>query len=481
MPIYYKKPMGVLRIYPEKNNTIASGVYRSFNSGQNAVTDLWYGGGGTDTAPEKRNSYSRFIVKFDLTDLQQKIQSKEINQDLITGYTLKLKNAIPTAKILEPEYEFDILNKRIAASFDLICFPINKDWDEGRGYDLTKENYLVRQQGNPLFSGYSNWDNATSTMAWDNPGVYTDPTGATAVTFYSTQHFDIGDEDISMDITNIVNDWLSGGSQNYGIGIAYRRDYELLSTDTRYISSFFTRHTNTAYKPCIEVAYNQSFKDDRNIVTNNRVCRLFLYTFSGNSPVNYYSASTVSIQTLNGTNVFTGLTPTQVERGVYYVDVWMSGASRGQQYKDVWQGITFNPGYDQQDYTQFFTVQDNFYFSSPAINNYAISTYGLDNDSILSSTEVIRVYADLRVNFSTNVPKTEYDLQYRLVMNNQEAVIPWTSMNQAILNKCKTNYFVLDTSWLLHNQTYQIQFRVSEYGTLRIMPDQINFRVLRSF
>ncbi len=474
--------MGIIRIYPEKNNTIASGVYASFNAGQNAVTDLWYGGGGTDTAPEKRNSFSRFIVKFDLSDLESKLSSKEVNSNLVSGYRLKMKNSIPKDKILEPEYEYDILNKNIAASFDLICFPINKDWDEGRGYDLGEEHYLIKQAGNPSITGYSNWNYATSTIAWDAPGVYSDPTGSTAVTSYATQHFDIGNEDIDMDITNIVNDWLSGGSENNGIGISYRRDFELLSTDTRYISSFFTQHTNTAYKPYIEVQYNQSFKDDRADVTNNRVCKLFLYTFSGHNPSNFFTSSTVSIQTYAGADVYTGLTPTQLEKGVYYVEVWMSAATKGQQYKDVWNNVTFNAGYDQQNYTQYFTVQDNFYFTNtPQVNSYSITTYGLDNGSILSTSEVIRVYADLRVNFSTNFPKTNYDLQYRLVMNNQEAVIPWTSVNQAIMNKSASNYFVLDTSWLLHNQTYEIQFRMSELGTIRTLPESINFRVLRSF
>ena len=474
--------MGILRIYPIKNNSIASGAYQAFNSGQNAVTDLWYGGGGTDTAPEKRNSIGRFIVKFDISDLQNKIENVEINTGLTVSYRLKMKNSIPKDKILEPEYEFDVLNKRIAASFDLICFPINKDWDEGRGYDISSEQYLVKQGGNPLMSGYSNWNSATSMVNWDEPGVYTNPTGSSAVTSYATQHFDLGNEDINMDITDIVKNWLSGGSENNGIGIAYRRDYELLSTDTRYISSFFTNHTNTAFKPAIEVIYNQTFKDDRSDITNNRPCKLFLYTFSGQNPVNFYSASTVSIQTYNGVDVYTGLTPVQIEKGVYYVNVWMSASTKGQQYKDVWTNVTFNPGYDQQNYTQYFTIQDNFYFSNaPNVNNYAISTYGLDNDSILSTSEVIRVYADLRINFSTNPPKNHYDIQYRLVMNNQDAVIPWTSFNQALMNKCMTNYFVLDTSWLLHNQTYEIQLRISELGTIRIMPESIKFKVLRDF
>lgn len=474
--------MGIFRIYPEKSNTIASGAFSDFNAGQNAVTDLWYGGGDISTVLTTSNSYSRFITSFDLSDLKAKLNRKEINSSLISSYKLKMKNSIPKDKLLEPEFEFNALNKSIAASFYLICFPINKDFDEGRGYDLTKELYLVKQAGNLQTTGYSNWNSATSTIAWDAPGVYVDPTGSTAVTSYSTQHFDIGNEDIEMDITSIVNTWLSSGETNGRLGIAYRRDFELLSTDTRYIASFFTQHTNTAFKPYIEVTYNQSFKDNRNDVTNNRISRLFLYTFSGNSAANYYSASTVSIKTYAGVNVFTGLTPTQLEKGVYYIDVWMSGATKGQQYKDVWQNVTFTPGVDQQDYTQFFTIQDNYYFTNaPQVNNYSLTTYGIENGSIFSLDEITRVYCDLRVNYSTNYPKTNYDLQYRIIMNNQTEIVSWTSVNQAVINKNVTNYFVLETSWLLHNQSYQIQFKINELGTARVLPEQINFRVLRSF
>lgn len=469
----------IYRTYATKTNTIASGIFSSYNSSQNPVSDIFFGG-GIESGLEKRNSISRFLLYFDLSDLQNKLSTKEINSSLVTGYRLKIKNAIPGNKILEPEYEFDILNKSIAASFDLITFPLNKFFDEGRGYDLGKQNYLVKQVGNIATTGYSNWNNSTFDTTWSEPGVFLNPSASTS--FNSTQHFSIGNEDLDMDITQIVNDWLSGGSVNYGLGIAYRRDYELLSTDTRYISSFFSSKTNTAYKPHIEVIYNQSFIDDRVNVTNNRNCKLFLYTFSGNTPVNFYSSSTISIKTAGGVDVFTGLTPIQIEKGVYYVNVWMSAATRGQQYKDIWHGVTFNPGYDQQDFVHTFTVQDNFYLNNfPDINNYSISTYGLDNNSILSTSEIIRVYADLRINFSTNHPKENYDLQYRLVMNNQEAVIPWSSLNRANFNKCSQNYLVLDTSWLLHNQTYEIQFRISELGTIRIMPDAIKFKVLRDF
>lgn len=472
--------MSVFRIYPEKSNTIASGVYASYNAGQNAITELWYGGGGTDTAPEKRNSISRFIVKFDLSELTSKLSSNEINPNNISAFKLKMKNSIPRDKVLEPEFEFDRLNKAIATSFGLIAFQVNQDWDEGRGYDLYKEYYLVKQKGNNHQSGYSNWNHSRNLSAWTESGVYTDP--LTGSTFVSNQNFDLGDEDVDMDITDIVRDWISGGTVNNGLGIAYQRQYELLSTDTRYISSFFTDKTNTAFKPYIEVVYDQTIRDDRNNVTNNRPSRLFLYTFSGHSAVNYFSAGTVDIQNIAGVDFITGLTPTHLSNGVYYVDILMNGATRGQRYKDVWRGVTFVPGVDQQDYVQNFTIKDNYYTNSkPTLNDYSLTIYGLESNKVLTTEEHIKVFCDMRVNYSNDTPALPYNLKYKMIMNNQIEVISWTPVNQTVRDGCAENYFDLDTSWLLHNQSYHIEFMIEEAGSKRTMPDKINFRILRPF
>ena len=59
--------MSIFRIYPEKSNTIASGIFSALNSGQNAVSELWYGGGGQSIAPQKRNSMSRLLLYFNLS------------------------------------------------------------------------------------------------------------------------------------------------------------------------------------------------------------------------------------------------------------------------------------------------------------------------------------------------------------------------------------------------------------------------------
>lgn len=468
--------MGIYRLYATKNNSIASGsAFELLNSSQNPVTDLWYGG-----TTSSRNSISRHLVYFDLTDFQSKLNSKEINEDYITSYKLKFKNSIPADRVLDPEYEFNTLSKKVASSFDLIVFPINKDWDEGRGFDLDEQHYIVKSKTcSPSLTGYSNWISATSTVDWDEPGIYTNPTASTSSV---TQHFSLGSEDINVDISTFVNDWLSGGSENYGLAIAYSRPFELTSADTRNICSFYTNKTNTAFKPYIEVQYNQVINDDRHKVANNRRSRLFLYLFSGNTAVNYYSAGTVSIKTNAGADVYTGLVPTNHSKGVYYVDVTMSGTSKGQKYKDVWNDITFTPGLDVQAYTQTFVIQGNYYTNSSAeLNDYTVSTYGLENNEALIPGEIVRIYADARINYSSQRPSTNFGLEYKLTMNSVDEIIPWTSINTSIINGCEKYYFDIDTSWLLDNQTYEINLRINEFGAKKILSERINFKVIDNF
>lgn len=467
-----------LRFYPIKENTIASSnAFQLFNSSQNQVADLWYGGGTLDNNIYRENSFSRHLLMFDLSQLQQKLTSKEINGNYVTSYKLRMKNAVPTESILEPEYQRNTLNKSVAFSFDLVAFPINKEWDEGRGYDIFESYSLIRSNGDITLTGTSNWLSATTTSSWNEPGIFSNPTASTS--FYAVQHFETGSEDLEINITSMVRSWLSGGTTNYGIGIAFCRYYELQSASTRYIASFYTNKTNSAFKPHLEVEYNQVIKDDRNQITNNRMSRLFLYLFSGNTPTNYYSASTVSIKNSSGTDVYTGLVPTQHSKGVYYIDVWMSGTTKGQKYKDVWQGVSFNPPYDTTDFTQNFEIKDNYYTNNARdVNDYVISPYGIDNNAILESEELIRVYVDARVNYSLNKPFVDFGLEYKLIMNSNIVLNDWTSANSAVINGCYKSFIDIDTSWLLSNQNYVILFRIADLGTKKILNEKVYFKVV---
>lgn len=468
------------RIYPNKEATIASGtLYENLNSSQETAFNLWYGGGGTDTALARRNSISRHIAYFDLSELQAKYADYTYNSAYTVSYTLKYTNCIPSDKILEPEYEFNVLNKSVATSFDLVFFPIEKSWDEGRGGALDNERLVTFKNFSPILTGVTNWLSATTLVSWDVPGIYTNPTAETSN--YVTQHFELGAENISVDITSMVNDWLSAGTNN-GVGIAYVRPFELLSTDTRYVSSFYTNKTNSAFKPYLEVSFSDAsvIKDDRHWVTNNRRSRLYLYTFSGNTAANYFSANTVFIKNSANVIVHSGLVPVHQSKGVYYVDVFMSGTTKGQKYRDVWSGVTFAPGYDQQDITQSFDIRDNFFGTNAyKTNDYALDIYGLNNNAPLVSGEIHRIYADVRVGYSNARPSTDFGLEYKITMGLDE-VHSWAPMNSAIIDDALTCFFDLDTSWLLNSQIYTIEFRIAEFGTKRLLPNKLTFSVMNA-
>jgi len=468
--------MSIFRIYPIKDNCITSGLYQNFNSGQAKSSQLYYGGGlpssnNVDLLFTQQNFISRLLIQFDLTELTSKINSFEIGN--ITSIKLKMKNAIPS------DSDTESLGSSIASSFDLIAVPINQQWDEGLGFDQIPLHTL--QRGTSSITGFSNWNYSTQLAPWPSPGLYTNP--ITASTFTATTHFDVGNEDMCMEVLPIVQNWLSGGSTNYGFLIAYSQEFESITSSTRFVSSFLTRHTLTAYKPCLEIQYDQTIVDDRSNVTNNRISKLFLYTYSGNSATNYFSAGTVSIQNSNGSYYATGLTPNHLSLGVYYIDILMSSTTKGQIFKDIWQDITFIPFIDQQNYVNSFIIRDNYYLNSkPTINEYAISIYGLENNKTIINDQVIKVFVDTRVNYSTNMPSTPYSLSYKMVMNNEEEVIPWTLLNQISAdNYQRENYFILDTCWLLENQVYRISFMIQEAGSKRILPEYVEFKVLRPF
>lgn len=470
--------MNKFRIYPTKEATIASSsAFENLNSSQNPIADLWYGGGIFQNNIYRPNSISRHLIQFDLTELQSKFLSKEINQQYVVSYKLKMKNSAPGAEALSPEFERNTLNKSVASSFDLIAFPINKSWDEGNGYSLLESHYIINKSGNLNLTGNCNWLSATSISSWTEPGVYTNPTASTP--FYSTQHFELGAEDIDINVTSIVNDWLSGGTTNNGLAIAFTKAYENISADTRYISSFYTRKTNSAFKPYLEVEYNQVIRDDRHKVTNNKISRLYLYLLSGNTQVNYASASTVDIKNSAGAVVHADLVPTQHSKGIYFVDVWMSGTTKGQKFKDVWKGVSINPPYDQQDIIQNFEIRDNYLINqNKSINEYVITTFGIDNASVIQPGEIRRTYIEARINYSLNRPVSDFNLEYQLTMNNNINIIDWTPANESVINNCTLSFVDIDTSWLLSNQNYQISFRISELGTKKVLSEKIQFKVV---
>jgi hypothetical protein len=81
------------------------------------------------------------------------------------------------------------------------------------------------------------------------------------------QTFETGLEDMELDITSLVEEWITGagggGKTNYGVGVRLTSSLET-ATDSYYTKRFFARGTQYFFKkPVIEARWNSSIQDDR--------------------------------------------------------------------------------------------------------------------------------------------------------------------------------------------------------------------------
>jgi len=180
--------------------------------------ELYYGDGNISLP----TGFSRFIFDIDLTLLKEKINNGTISTDICSGmtHTLRMVNT--------SFFDKDYLNtsnsqgRLRATSFDLILFRIpyvNLDpdqpqiWDEGVGYDYF--DVVTEIQNDKNYSDRpSNWYQTTTIGVWEQPGIYSNTNSGTfnynQLEIVKTQHFEFGDENIEFDMTQEINDVLSG-------------------------------------------------------------------------------------------------------------------------------------------------------------------------------------------------------------------------------------------------------------------------------
>jgi len=138
-------------------------------------------------------------------------------------------------------------------NYNMTISAISRSWDEGTGLDM--EEYTD--------SGSCNWTAAASSSggvtAWTAAGgdYHASPT--------YTAYFDNGTEDIEIDISHLVEEWIKGtsggGQDTYGVGIKMENESALSSSYTKKFSArgsqyFFSR-------PTLEARWNSATKDDR--------------------------------------------------------------------------------------------------------------------------------------------------------------------------------------------------------------------------
>ena len=447
----------VIRTYFDRNNTIILDGYA--NTGRNPVSELYYGGGSTN------KSYSRFLFHFDETRLK----------NLHNGGTFPNLGLLKHTLIMTNTGAFDLnllgrdtpYGKQRASSFDLVVFKLPQNWDEGVGYDynidvpLQEPSYQnTNGAGITVYStNPSNWTYAQTNLPWNNgPGTYT---GSPTPIMVGTQHFEQGNENLEIDITDIVNTYLTGAT-NYGLGIAFPNSYEETVTTDFQVVGFFTRHTQTFYEPYVETTYSCHIKDDRTDFYLDKPNRIYLYVNINGTPTNLDELPTVNVYDNCGTIIssYTQNDIAHCTKGVYYIDLLVQTGGNNEPgviINDVWGNIKIN-GINRPDIELSVELKDSLDYYNigdaddlPKKVGFNIS--GINHNEKIKRGDIRKVLVSTRIPYTVNQTQKIDRLDYRLYVKegkNEFTVIDYQPLEMTP----NTNYFLLDTASLIPNTYY---------------------------
>ena len=486
--------MSVYKSYFNRNNTLVFNSYA--NTGRNPVVELFFGRVDNVLIPK---GYSRFIFNIDLSNLESKISSGEISTGCSKNITHTLRMTNTSA------FDDELLNakwsngRRRATSFDLVLFRLPKvsgstgnpqNWDEGVGYDYYDFSQI------PTDKSYSdrpsNWYEAQTINNWSLAGIYDNENNQSisglnfsGLTIIDTQHFEQGNEDIAFDMTDEINNILTGATTGVtGWGVAFYPQVENITGLTEnYSVGFFSRHTQTFYEPFLETTYDDLIQDDRNIFYTEKSNKLYLYSYNFGNPQSFDTNPTVDILDLNGTPVpgFTGLTTCQVTNGVYEVEVsGLTASTVPCMYYDVWKGLEVN-GVSLNDVENEFVVNDlsGLYQIGSTTNEpsiYGFDFYGIKQDEKILGTDTRKVNVDIKKAYTTNEVLNKVSAYYRVYVREGKTEVQvqdWTELNRTP----DSHYFIFNTDDKIPNE-YFIDMKVITDREVNTYKRELKFQIV---
>jgi hypothetical protein len=184
----------------------------------------------------------RTLIKFDVSNLE-------------TGSNWKAYLNLKAANSEELPLEYTIYANAVSQS-----------WSMGTGTkfdNITSDGVSWKYR-----DGINKW------VGYDTTGgtaIYTNNTTGSAnaeggvwyLSGSASQSFNYESDDVRMDVTNMVNIWLSGSVSNNGMVIHHSLDAENDTLDYGALK-FFSKETNTIYQPKLEIVW-----DDSSIVTGS--------------------------------------------------------------------------------------------------------------------------------------------------------------------------------------------------------------------
>lgn len=452
--------MSYFRSYFSKNNTILKDSF--VNTSKNPNTELFYGSGT-----------SKFIFKIDIDDLKSRIDNGEYVLDENTKHYLTLTNTIFGDESFLSQKNGK--GRKRSSSFDLILFPITEYWDEGNGFDYDQSFDYIAENETYILT-VSNWYKRTEIEEWTEVGVFE----IEPETILSTIHFDNGNENIREDITDYVNGLLTGSTTNYGLGLCFSPVYLDTTKTVEESVAFFTKYTQTFFEPYLETQFEDLIEDDRDNFIVDRENSLYLYVTKGKNFYDLDELPTVTILDKNSTPISgTVLTTTKIKKGIYKVDVTISGdlCQTKKFFIDQWSNVIID-GIEIDPVKQKFVPkqpEEEYSFGENPVeyDNYILQYQGIRLNEKVKRGEKRKIVVTLKsMNGEVNGSSEIYYRIYLKEGRTQVNVFDWTRFDRT-----NENSLILDTSFMIPRE-YWLEIKGKHFNEEIFYDEEIKFEIV---
>jgi hypothetical protein len=400
------------------------------------------------------SSLGRILMQFDLTQFCSLTGSGDLPSN--GTFTLQLNHKTTGG--------------RRPTSFDLVVSPVQAPWDEGSGQDVEQLQD----------AGWANWTMRDSQNYWGTPGgdFWTDIT--------ASQHFDTGLEDLSVDVTSMVGDWLGSEFANYGFGIMLTSSIESNSVYIDYYKKvFYARETQYQDRaPYLEYRANDFTHDDRVNAQWGQPVTLYLYNVIGGVFADIPQPILMSVSDASGTltsvTASRGLVP-----GVYSASfVLPTGSYSGSVFYDLWGSGSY--AYS----TGTFSLVGGLPINSIQRPQLTARVRNLQDEYSCEDSPVLEVFfrkrpLTVQVVQTASLSPTPYIVEhgYWAIENDStgQRVIPFGtgSLQETRLSYgADGNQFRLFMSNLHAGNAYRVLFLVNDNGAQQVIDNQILFKVV---
>ncbi|MCD8207114.1 MAG: hypothetical protein LUD72_04160 [Bacteroidales bacterium] len=465
------------KTYASKSATIFKDSHA--NTGLNPIMELNYG-----------EMISRGLIYFDHNKVKSLVEDKTYPDIDKLKHVLRMVNtaSITSLNINNPCFVCEEEKRMRAISFDVIFFLIPNDWDGGRGFDYTMDLYRKEHRG--VSTHGCNWFQYRDYFKWDSEGIYTaekmskeldkfsSDKGNLSDIIFGYQHFDKGNEDISLDVTCIFNKFITGELENYGIGIMYAPSFELKKKSKTQYVGFFTGHTNSFYQPYIETTYEEVLSDDRADFYLDKPNKLYFYSLVGG---NYQNLDELPICTIDGEEHEVK----QATKGVYYVDITLNSDTEepDTMHYDVWSNLQYKGTAIKDVELQFVTKESAGYYNFGLPNGTDTdettipSIYGINHKEQIERGDIRKVNVECRIPYTmahlNGVDGVEYRLYVTEGVEREYDVIAWTATEKGY----NENYFLLNTMDLVPCR-YFVDIRIKDNLELKYHRKLLEFDIV---